>query len=166
MPNEELIRKVIGHIEVNNRWDQAVWGSVTEDMLEDEENEDGYYQVRPDVFESVPGYVYDYEDCVLIELGTVMEGSCSTRFCFAGHTVLQAGDKILLTRDTGEASGCIDTNGIVHSIEMRAQDLLGLSHRQAAILFEGDAGDKDLTKYKKLVTEVTGVTFEEEQANA
>lgn len=164
MPNEELIRKVIKHIEANNRWDQAVWASVTDDMLF--MNDDGDYVVRPDAWEGVPGYVYDYEECALIELGTVMEGSCSTKFCFAGHTVLQAGDKILLTKEGGDATGCMDSNGVIHNIEVRAMNLLGLTSRQASMLFDGEAGDKDLEKYKRLVTSVTGVTLGEEQANA
>lgn len=155
MLNEELIKKVVKHITENNRWDQSTWGSIQGDGFDSYTDE-----VRPEVWEGVPMYRYDEEDHALISLGLVMEGACDTKFCFAGHTVLQAGDKILMNAIDGGAATCMDEEGNIHSIETRAAQLLGLDLIQANALFDGDAGGKDLERYKRLVTEVTGVTFD------
>ena len=155
MPNDELIKKVVKHIETHNRWDQQTWGAIGDDAFDSYTDE-----VRPEVWDGVPMYRYDEQEHALISLGVVMEGACDTRFCFAGHTVLQAGDKILINTIDGGGAFCIDEEDQIHPIEERARELLGLSKEQANALFDGDAGDKDLKRYKRLVTRVTGVTFD------
>lgn len=161
MPNEEMIKDVIKHIELNNRWNQTTWGGLNDDQFTD----DG--EVRPEAWEMVPAYAIDEENnSVIVDAGLLKENACSTSFCFAGHTVLLAGDKILIDRDSGDAFKCVDKDGEVHNIEVRARNLLGLDRQQSDTLFSGEAGDKDLEKYKRLITRVTGVTFDEEQANA
>lgn len=160
MPNEKLIREVINNIELYNRWDQRSWGTLQDNHFDD----DGY--VIRETLEPVPAYARDEYGNLVLTQELVREGSCNTSFCFAGHTVLTAGDKILINTETGEAWNCVDPQGTDHNIEIRARELLGLTREQAVKLFDGEAGGRDFGAYKRLVTRVTGVTFEEEQANA
>lgn len=160
MPNEKLIREVINNIELYNRWDQRSWGELGENHF------DEFGEVIQESLEPVPAYARDEYGNLVLTQELVREGSCNTSFCFAGHTVLTAGDKILINTESGEAWNCVDQNGVDHNIEIRARELLGLTREQAVQLFDGEAGERDFGAYKRLVTRVTGVTFEEEQANA
>lgn len=161
MANAELIRKVIKHIEEHNRWDQRVWGAVHQDQIDDND------EVLPETWEGLTESETRFGDTYYaVDARLVLEGACNTRFCMAGHTVLQAGDKIMLNAQDGHAEYCKDKDGNTHNIQARARELLGLDSRASDILFDGVAGNKDLEEYKRLVTRVTGVTFEEEQANA
>ena len=154
MPNEELIREVISNIELYNRWDQISWGRLLGNHIDNNGN------VIRESLEPVPAYARDEDGNLVLTQELVREGSCNTSFCFAGHTVLTAGDKVLISVESGEAWNCVDLQGQDHNIEIRARELLGLSREQASRLFDGDAGDKDLGRFKDLVTRVTGVTFE------
>jgi hypothetical protein len=148
--NEGLLKRVVRRIGAQRaRWDQKSWARVLDDVPEDQLE----VMVVTDPDEG-PDAVHTY---LAITPGTTL---CGTKFCFAGHTVLEAGDKILLEHGAREADMCVDSEGRTHVIEERAQALLGLDHDQAYTLFDGTAGEGNWHAYKGLIEEQTGVTLD------
>ncbi len=96
--------------------------------------------------------------CTVIPLD--ME-ACGTTMCLAGQVVHQAGFPLLSYGGPGERrsiSSCLEQDGTRRSIADKAQDLLGLSDRQANDLF--GYMTNDLAAFKQRITTVTGVEFE------
>jgi hypothetical protein len=153
MVNAERIRRVAKRIQNNlKKWDQSTWGGVVA------EDPDAFEAARAKMLEIPRGQDGYGEAVLLFSDGLVPEGICGTGFCFAGHTVLDAGDAILIDPDDVTYSNDVLTaEGDYLALEHRAQMLLGLDMRQASRLFDGEAGHGNWEAYKRLVTEVTGV---------
>lgn len=148
--NVDLIQRVMKRIERDEEnWDQQSWASVHKGSL----------QGSPTI--EVDGDQWSALDDVVLLSGD----ACGTTFCFAGHTVLEAGETILVDKYEFESDNpleveyCLDRDGNLHSIENRAQELLGLTPIQARALFDGEAGNRNLDRYKEHVTAMTEVTF-------
>lgn len=138
----ELLKLAIKAIEIDpKRWNQAGW-NLTQDL------DDGFAVGTGEEFWSDHSRRY-------LELQDLEH--CGTTLCLAGHVTVMAG---LLPLAGVEGYGqCIDpTTGEVSHIADKAAELLGLSNDQAEKLFFG--GGSNISTYKKLVTEVTGVKFE------
>lgn len=155
MPNEELIRTVIKRIERDLvMWDQDSWGSVVEE---------GSFWDRPTEIVAVPREAAD-EGMLLdevevrpisdLDLSQPQILSCGTSFCFAGHTVLEAGDAMLVNH-AGEVSLCRTPEGQVRHVFHRAMELLGLDEDQAGQLFS--AGINDFEDLKGAIACETGI---------
>jgi hypothetical protein len=150
-PNIAAIRGVVRRIEAQQKkWNQEVWAGVTEGK------EDAFVEKVPKtLIEEWGSFAHLISDKLL------PEGICGTNFCFAGHAVLEAGDAILIDPDDlFYADTCMDRDGELHSIEGRAQKLLGLDDTQAKRLFDGNTGGGDWERYKEIVTEMTGVELD------
>jgi hypothetical protein len=148
--NVDLLKRVIKRIERDEEmWDQESWGMMPERHTIDL----GITEFR------TPGGVkamgIEVSDILLSE-----KDLCGTTFCCAGHTVLEAGDTILIHYQDLEASYCVDGGDKVHVISQRARELLGLTDEQADFLFAPGAGAGDIATYKKNITDVTGVEFD------
>lgn len=142
--NEELFRRVMKRIERDQNWDQQYWGAVTVELADK-------LEVSP---------VQAFAGRHWLELKDSQVELCRTKFCVAGHTVLEAGDTMLVDMEDLEGSWCLTVEGNLETVEQRATKLLGLDNDQAAELFAPNAGNNGLEAYKEFVTEVTGVTFE------
>jgi hypothetical protein len=142
----ELLKLAVKAIEAEpKRWDQRLWNSthgsndgfpVGSGPWVNWAEDDGY---------QLQGQFQDLENC-----GTVM--------CLAGHVTVMAG-----FRPLAGAHGygrCVDpATGEVSYIPDKATELLGLSLEQEANLFHSGF-NLTLFEFKKLITSVTGVTFE------
>jgi hypothetical protein len=148
--NTKLIRKVLKRIEKDQRrWNQSTWAGVT-----NEEKEEDFKKKAPLLQDGPYGPAY------LINDALVPDGICGTSFCFAGHTVLAAGDTIFIDpEDLTYSDVCRDKDGNVWNIERRARDLLGITGRESDALFSGEAGGGNWEAYKGIVERVTGVTL-------
>jgi hypothetical protein len=148
--NVDLLKRVVKRIERDQEmWDQEFWGIMPEHLTIDL----GLTEYQ------MPGWsrslAFEINDLLLSE-----KDLCGTKFCFAGHAVLEAGDAILIQYQDQEANFCLDSEGNVHSIEKRAKELLGLTEDQARYMFAPGAGAGDVATYKRNVTDVTGVEFD------
>ena len=152
MPNEELIRTVIKRIERDiEMWDQSSWGAVNAHSLitsgivpetvkvPAEAKNEGLFH------DELTGYPVGDMNLGLLQDFPV---TCNTSFCFAGHTVLEAGD-VMLVHEDGGASLCRTPDGKVRHIHHRAMELLGLTEEQAGELFS--AGIEDLDELKRAI---------------
>ena len=153
MPNANMIRRVAQRIQNHlDKWDQQTWAGITEEN--DEDYEAALVKLREALFHFTQGG----EDSFLISDAIAPEGVCGTKFCFAGHTVLEAGDAIIMDPEDPSYADMVRTmEGNYRSLEERAQELLGLAPDQAGRLFDGEAGRGSWEAYKRLVTNVTGV---------
>ena len=157
MPNEELIRTVIKRIERDlEMWDQDSWGNVAEE---------GSFWDHPVEIVKVPQEAADegmFLDEVEVrpisdlDLSQPQILSCGTSFCFAGHTVLEAGDTMLVNH-CGQVSLCRTPEGQVRHVFHRAMELLGLDEDRAAELFS--AGIEDLDDLKCAIERETEIKF-------
>ena len=147
--NEELLRRVIKRIERDQNWDQDFWGIITDDKVAD----------KLDVEDLQLASGFKYLRLGDAELQT-QQDICGTAFCMAGQTVLEAGETLLMDRDTLEASNCLTSEGEFRSVYERAKQLLGITYDQAAVIFSGPAGDCGFEGYKRLVANTTGVTLD------
>ena len=154
MPNANMIRRVVQRIQNHlDQWNQATWAGVRE-YDNDEDYEAAVTKLREALFHFTQGG----EDRLLLSDAIVPEGVCGTKFCFAGHAVLEAGDAIVFDLDDlGYADMVRTSEGNYVSLEGRAKDLLGLTEEQSDRLFDGEAGGGNWEAYKRLVTNVTGV---------
>jgi hypothetical protein len=135
MANEEEIRRVVKLIEAEpQRWQQACW------------------------FDPATANRVAVND----EWGFIYQGTCGTRACVAGHTVLMAGyqittDSVVLDQD-GQAIGMVD--------EVAAK-ILGLDGEQADLIFASATGFNsrhdcyEVAELKRVITEETGIQFDE-----
>ena len=162
--NVDLIQRVMKRIERDQAmWDQNNWGQVEEDAplwyqhVPTEEVEFPNRVCEDDCCCSTTFTAASVSDATLIQ---IPGDACGTTFCFAGHTVLEAGDSVLMNMDRGDAEFCRTPEGEILSIDKRAQQLLGLREDQAMIVFGGSAGDKGLEEYKALFNLETGVSFD------
>jgi len=148
--NVDLLKRVVKRIERDQEmWDQESWGYLPEHHTID---------LGITEFENPIGgrsLGIEVNDILLSE-----KDLCGTTFCCAGHTVLEAGETILIHYQDLEASFCVDKGENVHMISQRAQELLGLTDEQADSLFAPGAGADDIVAYKRHVTDVTGVEFD------
>ncbi len=153
MPNADLIRKVAKRIQANlNRWDQSTWAGITE------ENDEDYEAAKQRLMDALFRQVDDIETHYLISDAIVPEGVCGTKFCFAGHAVLEAGDAVVFDPDDLDYTDLVRTpEGEYRILEERAKELLGLTSTQAKFLFDGEAGGGRWEDYKRLITVQTGV---------
>ena len=151
MPNEELIRTVIKRIERDiEMWDQDTWGRV------DSGNQFWNSNLPGDVVVKVPAEAQDEgmfaEEITVTPISDIDLSqqpqfmACGTTFCFAGHTVLESGDTMLVSVDSGLASLCRTPDGQVRHIYHRAMELLGLTEEQAGEMFSADIEDLDELK--------------------
>lgn len=154
MVNQELMRSVVARIEA----DIAKWGQDSWAYIDDEHVAELPTSTATDRIGEYP-YI-DAENA-----------PCSTKFCLAGHTVLEAGDKIILYADDDDGEywrdivDCLTPEGRIVTIDHRAQQLLGITGRMADAIFDGEAGGRGIEAFKELITQVTGVTFDEEESN-
>ena len=142
--NVELLKRVIKRIERDQNWDQQYWGTVTDQVAN---------KLEVSTVEAFLGRRW-------LELKDSDVEVCRTRFCVAGHTVLEAGDTMLLDMEELEANYCLSVEGNLQTINERARRLLGLTDDQADELFAPHVGNDSLEAYKERVTRLTGVTFE------
>lgn len=157
MPNEEMIRTVIKRIERDlEMWNQDTWGLVPA--------EEPAWRDAPKEIVDLPkeacdeGMASDWHRSVSPFTDGMMT-SCGTTFCFAGHTVLEAGDTMLVSTHDNQARLCRTPEGQVRHIMYRAAELLGLRNEvQASVLFS--SGIEDIEDLKRAITQETGVTFE------
>ena len=154
MPNANMIRRVVQRIQNHlDKWNQQTWAGVSADGNE-EDYEAAVARLREVLFHFTQGG----DDHLLFSDAIVPEGVCGTKFCFAGHAVLEAGDAILFDLDDlGYADMVRTPDGQYVMLEERAQELLGITRDQASLLFAGEAGAGNWGAYKRLVTNVTGV---------
>lgn len=164
MPNEELIRTVIKRIERDlEMWDQGTWGRLEADSPFWNINKASEMVKAPKEAEDEGMWgdqlssVSPLTDIDLATYGPQL-ASCGTTFCFAGHTVLEAGDAMLVSTEDFQARLCRTQDGEVRHIYHRAKELLGLEEYEASELFS--AGIEDIDDLKNAIHEVTGVTFE------
>lgn len=148
MANEELLRRVVKRIERDQNWDQDYWGSVDEFVADN-------LEVSPVVSKDGHQNWLEVKDSSITE-----ENLCRTAFCLAGHTILEAGDVLLVSRDGLDATFCLDDTGAFRTIEQRARELLELTEEEADYLFMPTAGGGDLDMFKQEITEVTGVELD------
>jgi hypothetical protein len=139
----ELLRMAVKAIEAEpERWDQEFWakGAPAEDA------------------DLIPVRMRSHR----LNMRPIDVERCGTTMCLAGHIVNQAGIPMLTTltaEDDNQAiAHCLDQDGFARSISNVAGDLLGLSPQERTFLF-GSMTD-DIDEFKKLITQVTGVTFE------
>ena len=151
--NVDLIQRVMKRIEQDpTQWDQADWGRVHYES-------DLWKHLEIDFVK-----LGDFDRrMALLNEGVLVANSanlCGTAFCFAGHTILEAGDTMLVDTEEDMATYCRTPDGRVLTIDDRAQELLGLDADQALTLFGGSAGNGDLNEYKDLFNLETGVNFD------
>jgi hypothetical protein len=164
MANEEMIKLVVKRIEHEpSTWYQGSWAVVPSESVPSL-GEKFYWAPKKGSVASLPESI-DCKDLSGEELGvyeySVTDGFCGTRFCFAGHAVMAAGYVPLLMSGDSAAHDCLDpATGDVMSIPEAARQVLGLDSRQSSQLFSA-ANNEHLPTFKKLITEVTGVTFED-----
>jgi hypothetical protein len=153
VPNANLIRKVAKRIQNHlNQWDQSTWAGITEEN--DEDFEAAKQRLINSLFRRVEGDGVFH----LISDAIVPEGVCGTKFCFAGHAVLEAGDAIVFDPEDLDYTDTVRTSeGEYRVLEERAKELLGLTSEQTKFLFDGEAGGGNWEAYKRLVTATTGV---------
>jgi hypothetical protein len=152
--NEELLQRVVKRLRAKpEQWDQDGWVILSEDDV-------------CEVF--TRGRPYGDRNVIIGDFA-LMEGFCGTKACLAGHTVLEAGDEIMIWDSDPETGTfeCIDDKGNVHNIEIRAQELLGLTRDQADVLFAPHSDSlrvpdisRDLDQFITTISVVTGVTFD------
>ena len=154
MPNARMIHKVAQRIQNHlDKWNQQTWAGVSDDGNE-EDHEAAVIRLREVLFHFTQGG----DDRLLFSDAIVPEGVCGTKFCFAGHAVLEAGDAIVFDLDDPSYADMVRTpEGNYVSLEERAQELLGITQSQASLLFAAEAGAGNWEAYKRLVTNVTGV---------
>lgn len=154
MPNARMIHKVAQRIQNHlDKWNQQTWAGVSDDGNE-EDHEAAVIRLREVLFHFTQGG----DDRLLFSDAIVPEGVCGTKFCFAGHAVLEAGDAIVFDLDDlGYADTVRTPEGNYVGLECRARDLLGLTEEQSDRLFDGVAGAGNWEAYKRLVTAQTGV---------
>lgn len=161
--NVNLIQRVMKRIERDQTmWDQNNWGQMEEDAppwYQGAETEEVSFPDRDCEEDCCPSWFLaaSVSDATLIQIPA---DACGTTFCFAGHTVLEAGDTVLMDLDRGDAEFCRTPEGEIRTIEERAQELLGLTEDQALVVFGGGAGDEGLDEYKLLFNRETGVNFD------
>lgn len=153
MPNANLIRRVVERIQAKpSKWNQHVWAGI------EEENDEDYEAAIAKLKEALFHYTQGGENRFLLSDMIVPEGICGTKFCFAGHAVLEAGDAIVFDPEDLDYTDMVRTpDGQYVGLEKRAQDLLGLTDQQADRLFDGEAGSGNWESYKRLITAQTGV---------
>src|SRR5678816_4155641 len=119
VPNADLIRKVAKRIQANlNRWDQSTWAGIIE------ENDEDYEAAKQRLMDALFRQVDDIETHYLISDAIVPEGVCGTKFCFAGHAVLEAGDAIVFDADDLDYTNTVRTpEGEYRMLEDRAREL-------------------------------------------
>jgi hypothetical protein len=81
---------------------------------------------------------------------------CNTTFCIAGMAVHQAGyrmDRDDMVRD--------ENGSPIGYVRRVAAELLGLNTEQQRAIFDTNAGAGDFGTMKQIITEQTGVTFDE-----
>lgn len=149
MVNEELLRRVIKRIERDKNWHQGYWGAIEEETFADK------LSVSP--VQSNDGQ-HRWLELKDVDLGE--KEICGTQFCLAGHTILEAGDVMLVDKNELEANFCIDDTGAFRTIEQRATELLGLDDYQADLLFAPSAGNYNIDLFKQEITDLTGVEFD------
>lgn len=161
MPNEELIRTVIKRIERDiETWDQSTWGRLDADSpfwsidkalesvrVPKEAEDEGMWD---DELKNVSPLT----DIDLATYGPQL-ASCGTTFCFAGHTVLEVGDAMLVSTVDFQARLCRTQEGEIRHIYHRAKELLGLTEEQAGDMFS--AGIEDLNDLKRVIEDHTGI---------
>lgn len=157
MPNEEMIRIVIKRIERDlEMWNQDNWGHV---FAEEPAWRDAPVETVDIPNEAKDEGMWDDWHRSVSPFTDGMVTSCGTTFCFAGHTVLEAGDTMLVSTHDYQARLCRTPDGQVRHIMYRAAELLGLEDEdQAGMLFS--AGIEDIEDLKRVITQETGVTFE------
>ncbi len=153
MPNANMIRRVAQRIQTHlNQWNQKVWAGI------EEENDEDYEAAKQKLIDALFRRTDDDEVRYLLSDAIVPEGVCGTKFCFAGHTVLEAGDAIVFDLEDLDYTDMVRTpEGEYRTLEERARELLGLTTDQATRLFDGEAGNGNWEVYKRLVTAQTGV---------
>lgn len=153
MPNADLIRRVVQRIQAKpSLWDQSTWAGIVEEN--DEDYEAAKQRLLDVLFRriEVDGVYHLLSDEI------VPEGVCGTKFCFAGHAVLEVGDAIVFDPDDLNYTDLVRTpEGKYRTLEERAKELLGLTNTQATFLFDGEAGGGSWEDYKRLITAQTGV---------
>jgi hypothetical protein len=155
VPNADLIRRVAKRIQAKpSLWDQSTWAGITEEN--DEDFEAAKQRLLNALFRRVE--VDGVQVHHLLSDAIVPEGVCGTKFCFAGHTVLEAGDAIVFDPEDLDYTDMVRTpEGEYRVLEERARELLGLTGTQAEFLFDGEAGGGRWEDYKRLITATTGV---------
>jgi hypothetical protein len=153
VPNANMIRRVAQRIQNHlNQWNQEIWAGVRED------NDEDYEAAKQKLIDALFRRVDDDETHYLLSDAIVPEGVCGTKFCFAGHTVLEAGDAIVFDLEDLDYTDRVRTpEGEYRMLEERARELLGLTDTQTRFLFDGEAGHGNWEEYKRLVTAQTGV---------
>ena len=172
MRGRELLRHVFSIIEAehekdvewgNNdegKWDQGSWGHVETEGLRDAGVDFGALlgdQVRPD------GTRLTIAE-IALDAGTV-KTACGTACCFAGHTSLAVGDKVLFSMPVDLVDEQYDRSisfesvipvesinpnsparvgSVSVSVMGRARDLLGLDFEEADMLFDSDNDIEDI----------------------
>lgn len=152
--NEDLLRRVVKRIERDEEnWDQSNW-AFTHPMTLD--------RLPPAVKTRVPGWSVM---ALVRELNDDMATECGTTCCVAGHTVLEAGEK-LLVGPSGHTTFCRTVDGEIKSVPDRARELLGLDIAQSLAIFDGEAAEElgdwgpmrySVARMKNLIQQVTGV---------
>jgi hypothetical protein len=102
---------------------------------------------------------YDEESKHAIEVKAV----CPTACCLAGNIVLAAGDEFIIDKhyydgETVYADNCVDDKGIIHSIPVRALDLIGLNDDHG--MFEGSQSASDIVAKAEMVAEDYGFSLD------
>lgn len=153
MPNADFIRRVVKRIQAKpGRWDQSTWAGITEEN--DEDFEAAKQRLLNALFRRVEADGVHH----LLSDAIVPEGVCGTKFCFAGHAVLEAGDAVVFDPEDLDYTDLVRTSeGEYRVLEERARELLGLTSSQARFLFDGEAGGGSWEDYKRLITAQTGV---------
>jgi hypothetical protein len=90
-----------------------------------------------------------------------MQVDCGTSFCVAGYAVALEGDAFVQPVEWGSPSRvaefCVPVEGgEVQTISVRAQDLLGISESEAALLFDANNGWKDLKRIAREICRARG----------
>jgi hypothetical protein len=139
--NADLLRRVVKRIERDlDTWDQRYWANRA--SMTDMEWE------REEISDAEETFVDQYS------------APCGTTFCLAGHTIMEAGEKVRFKFGFDEASTCLTAEGERVPIPQRAKELLGLSQVQADILFGSRAGGDDFDYMKQIITRLTGVKLD------
>ena len=156
--NADALRLAVKAIEANpENWHQGNWVGVMADAL-----------ASPTAVIDVCRGRADRGELGLLGRGWrtewVQVDQCHTTYCLAGQALLQAGmidEEGRYTDGSGKLIG--DNNA---RVDQQAAELLGLTNRQAKSLFywgvlhhEYNAGNVEA--FKRHITEVTGVTFED-----
>lgn len=78
---------------------------------------------------------------------------CGTAGCFAGWTCLLSGDEPVWYRHNPRATDAIAVDGVVRSVGVRAQELLGIDSTERYNLFHEE---NDLNDLHRLVAQIFG----------